>query len=99
GLNSPLARRPTALDALLDPAFFGPIETPAVAPWDPADFEGAMDAARRLFRDQSFRIGVRVMSGSADARDIGRAFAELADLIIGGLAPAALNEVERIGGG
>ncbi len=43
-----------------------------------------MDAARRLFRDQSFRIGVRVMSGSADARDIGRAFAELADLIIGG---------------
>lgn len=98
-LASTLARRPTALDALLDPAFFGPIETPAVAPWDPADFEGAMDAARRLFRDQSFRIGVRVMSGSADARDIGRAFAELADLIIGGLAPAALNEVERIGGG
>ncbi len=97
-LASTLARRPTALDALLDPAFFGPIETPAVAPWDPADFEGAMDAARRLFRDQSFRIGVRVMSGSADARDIGRAFAELADLIIGGLAPAALNEVERIGG-
>ncbi|HJV41549.1 DUF294 nucleotidyltransferase-like domain-containing protein, partial [Caulobacter sp.] len=38
------------------------------------------------------------MSGSADARDIGRAFAELADLIIGGLAPAALAEVERLGG-
>ncbi|PZR32602.1 bifunctional [glutamine synthetase] adenylyltransferase/[glutamine synthetase]-adenylyl-L-tyrosine phosphorylase [Caulobacter segnis] len=93
-----MAKRPTALDALLDPSFFGPIETPAVAPWDPEDFEGAMDAARRLFRDQSFRIGVRVMSGTADARDIGRAFAELGDLIIGGLAPAALAEVERIGG-
>lgn len=97
-LATTLARRPTALDALLDPAFFGPIETPAVAPWDPEDFEGAMNAARRLFRDQSFRIGVRVMSGSADARDIGRAFAELADLIIGGLAPAALAETERLGG-
>ncbi|MEW6390114.1 MAG: bifunctional [glutamine synthetase] adenylyltransferase/[glutamine synthetase]-adenylyl-L-tyrosine phosphorylase [Pseudomonadota bacterium] len=97
-LATTMAKRPTALDALLDPSFFGPIETPAVAPWDPEDFEGAMDAARRLFRDQSFRIGVRVMSGSADARDIGRAFAELADLIIGGLAPAALAEVERIGG-
>jgi glutamate-ammonia-ligase adenylyltransferase len=97
-LASTLARRPTALDALLDPAFFGPIETPAVAPWDPEDFEGAMNAARRLFRDQSFRIGVRVMSGTADARDIGRAFAELADLIIGGLAPAALAETERLGG-
>ena len=97
-LAATMAKRPTALDALLDPSFFGPIETPAVAPWDPADFEGAMDAARRLFRDQSFRIGVRVMSGSADARDIGRAFAELADLIIGGLAPAALAETERLGG-
>lgn len=97
-LASTMAKRPTALDALLDPSFFGPIETPAVAPWDPEDFEGAMDAARRLFRDQSFRIGVRVMSGSADARDIGRAFAELADLIIEGLAPAALAEVERLGG-
>ena len=97
-LASTLARRPTALDALLDPAFFGPIETPAVAPWDPEDFEGAMDAARRLFRDQSFRIGVRVMSGAADARDIGRAFTDLADLIIGGLAPAALAETERLGG-
>jgi len=97
-LATTMAKRPTALDALLDPSFFGPIETPVLAPWDPEDFEGAMDAARRLFRDQSFRIGVRVMSGTADARDIGRAFAELADLIIGGLAPAALAEVERLGG-
>ncbi len=97
-LAQTMAKRPTALDALLDPSFFGPIETPAVAPWDPADFEGAMDAARRLFRDQSFRIGVRVMSGSADARDIGRAFAELGDLVVGGLAPAALLETERLGG-
>lgn len=97
-LAQTMAKRPTALDALLDPSFFGPIETPTVAPWDPTDFEGAMDAARRLFRDQSFRIGVRVMSGSADARDIGRAFAELGDLIVGGLAPAALSETERLGG-
>ena len=97
-LATTMAKRPTALDALLDPSFFGPIQTPAVAPWDPEDFEGAMDAARRLFRDQSFRIGVRVMSGTADARDIGRAFAELADLIVGGLAPAALAETERLGG-
>ncbi|MBO9709126.1 MAG: bifunctional [glutamine synthetase] adenylyltransferase/[glutamine synthetase]-adenylyl-L-tyrosine phosphorylase [Caulobacter sp.] len=97
-LAGTLARRPTALDALLDPAFFGPMEMPEVAPWDPADFEGAMDAARRLFRDQSFRIGVRVISGTAGARDVGAAFADLADLIVGGLAPAALAEVERLGG-
>jgi len=97
-LATTLARRPTALDALLDPAFFGPMEVPADIPWDPAEFEPSMDAARRLFRDQSFRIGVRVMSGTADARDVGRAFADLGDLIVGGLAPAALAEVERLGG-
>ena len=97
-LASTLARRPTALDALLDPAFFGPMVVPEAAPWDPNDYEGAMNAARRLFRDQSFRIGVRVMSGTAGARDAGAAFADLADLIVGGLAPAALAETERLGG-
>ena len=97
-LASTLARRPTALDALLDPAFFGPMEMPRDPPWDPADFEGAMNAARRFFRDQTFRIGVRVISGTAGARDAGAAFADLADLIVGGLAPAALCEVERLGG-
>ena len=96
-LAATLARRPTALDALLDPAFFGPMEMPE-AGWDPEDFEGAMNAARRLFRDQSFRIGVRVMSGTAGARDVGAAFAGLGDLIVGGLAPAALAETVRLGG-
>ncbi len=97
-LAATLARRPTALDALLDPAFFDPCAVPEIAPWDPEDFEGAMNAARRLFRDQSFRIGVRVMSGTAGASDVGAAFAGLGDLIVGGLAPAALAETIRIGG-
>ncbi|PTS90631.1 MULTISPECIES: bifunctional [glutamine synthetase] adenylyltransferase/[glutamine synthetase]-adenylyl-L-tyrosine phosphorylase [unclassified Caulobacter] len=97
-LAATLARRPTALDALLDPAFFGSMAVPETAPWDPDDFEGAMNAARRLFRDQSFRIGVRVMSGTADARDVGAAFAGLGDLIVAGLAPAALAETVRLGG-
>jgi glutamate-ammonia-ligase adenylyltransferase len=97
-LAATLARRPTALDALLDPAFFGPMAVPEIASWDPDDFEGAMNAARRLFRDQSFRIGVRVMSGTAGASDVGAAFAGLGDLIVGGLAPAALAETVRIGG-
>jgi len=101
-LAATLARRPTALDALLDPAFFGPMAVPEIAPQnalgDPEDFEGAMNAARRLFRDQSFRIGVRVMSGTAGASDVGAAFAGLGDLIVGGLAPAALAETVRLGG-
>ncbi len=57
-----------------------------------------MDAVRRAHRDQSFRIGVQVMSGAASAAEAGRAFADLADASIRALAPAALAEVERIAG-
>ncbi|MFO1015723.1 MAG: bifunctional [glutamine synthetase] adenylyltransferase/[glutamine synthetase]-adenylyl-L-tyrosine phosphorylase [Caulobacteraceae bacterium] len=99
-----LARRPAALDALLDPAFF--------APFDPADdrdhfeyvmaqadgFEAAMDAARRLHREQAFRIGLKVIAGTASADDAGRAFADLADLCIVHMADAALKETERLAG-
>jgi glutamate-ammonia-ligase adenylyltransferase len=99
-----LARRPSALDAMLDRCFFAPfapgeagaaIEAAAAA----ADgFEEAMDAVRRAHREVSFRIGVQVMSRVATAAEAGPAFADLADACIGALAGAALREVERIGG-
>jgi len=103
-LATTLARRPAAIDAMLDMAFFSTIELEedraafhaAVAQAD--GFEAAMDAVRRLQREQAFRVGVQVMSGSASAETAGRAFAELADLCIQALAPAALAEAARIGG-
>ncbi len=94
-----LARRPAALDALLDPAFFaplGPLEPGALAL--PDDFEGAMDAARRLHRERAFQIGLQVLAGTASAAAAGEAFADLADACIAALAEAALREVERQGG-
>lgn len=103
-LAQTLARRPAALDALLDPAFFDPVETQQAESalhyaFDQADgFEEAMDAARRVHREQAFRIGVQVMSGTASARAAGGAFADLADLCIRGLADAALAETVRQGG-
>jgi glutamate-ammonia-ligase adenylyltransferase len=57
-----------------------------------------MDAVRRVHREQAFRVGVQVMSGAASAEVAGRAFADLADLCIQALAPAALSEAERLGG-
>jgi [glutamine synthetase] adenylyltransferase / [glutamine synthetase]-adenylyl-L-tyrosine phosphorylase len=99
-----LARRPAALDALLDPDFFAPFEAGQgaeafLAGMAEADgFEGAMDVARRLHREQAFRIGVQVIGGAATAADAGAAFAELADLCIASLAAAALAETERQGG-
>jgi [glutamine synthetase] adenylyltransferase / [glutamine synthetase]-adenylyl-L-tyrosine phosphorylase len=103
-LAATLARRPSAIDAMLDPRFFAPIEIAderadmqrAVAA--AGGFEGAMDAVRRIHRDQAFRVGVQVMSGSASAEVAGRAFADLADVCIEALAPVALEETVRQGG-
>ncbi|RAK58760.1 glutamine-synthetase adenylyltransferase [Phenylobacterium hankyongense] len=103
-LATTLARRPAAIDAMLDTAFFQTIDIAedrsvmegAVARAD--GFEAAMDAVRRVQREQAFRVGVQVMSGSATAETAGKAFAELADLCIQILGPASLAETVRLGG-
>ena len=104
-LAQTLARRPAALDALLDQAFFTRLEPgeaeaalSAALALEVSGFEAAMDTARRVMREQTLRIGVRVMSGEASAAEAGPAFAELADACIGALGPAALAETERLGG-
>lgn len=99
-LAATLAKRPAVLDALLDPAFFGPFEIDAqeTAHWADQGFEEAMDTARRYHREQSFRVGVQVMGGTATAQEAGAAFADLADAVMAGLAPVALAEATRMGG-
>ena len=99
-----LARRPAALDALLDARFFSPLEGEEIAAAVRAEaarvngFEEAMNAVRRAAAEQSFRIGVQLIDGSTDAPTAGRAFAALAQACLQVLAPAALAEVERVGG-
>ena len=96
-----LAQRPAVLDSLLDPSFSGEIGAPSDAAAllaRPGTFEGAMDEARRLYADSAFRIGSQVLAGRASSEAAGRAFADLADVLIAGLAPAALGETERMGG-
>ena len=103
-LAATLSRRPAALDAMLDAEFFARIDPEEdrrlmMAAVERADgFEAAMDAVRRVHREQAFRIGLQVMSGAASAEQAGRAFADLADSCIAALAPVALGEVRRIGG-
>jgi glutamate-ammonia-ligase adenylyltransferase len=103
-LANVLSRRPAAIDAMLDPSFFQPIDLRddeslfAQAVARSGGFEAAMDAIRVLQRDQAFRVGVQVMSGAATAETAGKAFADLADVCIRALAPAALAEVARQGG-
>jgi glutamate-ammonia-ligase adenylyltransferase len=100
-----LARRPAALDALLDQTFFGPFEAGEAAralanelARAETGFEAAMNAVRRVHREQTFRIMAQVMSGAATAAQAGPAFADLADAVIRALGPAALEEVTRLGG-
>ena len=110
-LAATLARRPAAIDSMLDGAFFEAIDIAedravmqaevgrAVLDMDAGAFEAAMDAVRIVHREQAFRVGVQVMSGTASAVVAGKAFADLADVCIGTLAAAALAETVRIGGG
>jgi glutamate-ammonia-ligase adenylyltransferase len=94
-----LARRPAALDALLDPAFFAPLQPlDASALSDTGDFEALMDAARRLHRERAFQIGLQVLGGTVSATAAGEAFANLADICIAALADGALAEMTRQAG-
>jgi glutamate-ammonia-ligase adenylyltransferase len=103
-LASTLAKRPDALDSLLDRLFFGPldpveIEAAVLAACGRADgFEAVMDAARRAYREQSFRIGVQLIGGAAHAAEAGPAFTAVADGCLKALAPASLAETFRVGG-
>jgi glutamate-ammonia-ligase adenylyltransferase len=104
-----LSRRPDALDALLDPGFFAPAEEADFAPqiavaarqaagFEAGDFEAAMDAVRRIHREQMFRLGMQILSGGLKDEAAGRAFTGLAEACVQALAPAALAEIQRLGG-
>jgi len=99
-----LARKPAALDALLDQGFFAPLEPAELrravieASSRAGEFEAAMDSVRRAHREQAFRIGVQLMGRAATAAQAGPAFTALAEGCIAVLAPAALAETERVGG-
>ena len=97
-----IGRRPRLLDAVLDPAFFGAIPTPARI-WELArnslaeahDYQEALDRARIFGREQAFLTGVRVISGTLSARQAGAAYAELAEALIEALAKRVDEELIR----
>jgi glutamate-ammonia-ligase adenylyltransferase len=104
-LATVLSRRPDALDAMLDPGFFAPVDEAAFAPLVEAEaaaatrsFEAAMDAVRRIHREQMFRLGMQVLSGALTDGAAGRAFSALAEACVGALSPVALAETHRLGG-
>lgn len=96
-LGEMLAHRPSLLDALLDPAFFGALpDEPELAARLAADLAQAEDEEDRLDRARRFRqechvlIGVRILSGTLPAARAGEAFARLADVLIRSLEEAVI---------
>ena len=97
-----LARRPALLDVMLEPAFVRPLRE------DPPDliarrfatladlpFEDALNAARRIAREERLRIGAQLLLERASASEAGAAFAALADAAVAAMAEAALREMTR----
>ena len=106
-LSERLARRPSLLDAMVEPRFARPLtqDTPGARLADlrerlsDADtFEARLNVARRFQMDEAFRIGVQVLEGAASAEAAGAAHADLAEACVIAMADAALAEVERTGG-
>ncbi len=88
-LAATVAARPHLLDAAIDPASLGTVgdagrlEARVRAVLDPALApEAFLDQARDLAREESFLIGVRLLSASDDPQTAGRAFSDLAAMVV-----------------
>lgn len=100
-----LSRRPKMLDAVLDPDFFGgPVDSKTLARQLDQAFDGAIDyedilnRARVFGHEQTFMIGVRQLSDALPTVRVGRAYADLADLLTDRLLKAAETELAAING-
>ena len=105
-----LSDRPRVLEAVLDPAFFGPLPDlttlqSALQAMAPAtlSLDEVMDRVRVFGREQMFRVGVRVLSETVTAEGAGRGFANVADAAIARLLSATEDDMAgnhgRIPGG
>lgn len=99
-LASYLSHNPRVLEAVVDPDFFKVLpgkdelhQSLMDVLAHAEDYQDILDFARVWAREYRFRLGVRVLSGSADAEEAGPAYAALAAELVSALAPAALDKV------
>jgi len=84
-----LSQNAGVLDAVLSPSFFARLPDEAALEGELSealsaarDFQDVLDFARVWAREQRFRLGVRVLSASANAREAGPAYAAVATALI-----------------
>ena len=97
-LADTLARNPQAMDALVDPSFFGALPDDAelgkrldTALGQSRYDEDLLERIRMFGLEYMFLIGVRILSGTVTARSAGEAFARLADTVIRAVHRAAAD--------
>ncbi|MGI9406788.1 MAG: bifunctional [glutamine synthetase] adenylyltransferase/[glutamine synthetase]-adenylyl-L-tyrosine phosphorylase [Hyphomicrobiaceae bacterium] len=100
-----LGRRSRTLEAILDPGFFGYLpdaqELSSIigdAVDVAEDFGDLLDRARVVGHEQSFLIGVQVLSGSVTATQAGEAYTRLADALVEQMTNGVTAELRRAHG-
>ncbi|HEY8949072.1 MAG TPA: bifunctional [glutamine synthetase] adenylyltransferase/[glutamine synthetase]-adenylyl-L-tyrosine phosphorylase [Rhizomicrobium sp.] len=93
-----LARSPGVLDALMDRGFLTSLPSREqldglLAAQLSADYEAALDGARRFAKEQIFRVGVQIMEHRLRADAAGPAFTNIAETAIAGLLKATEDEL------
>jgi [glutamine synthetase] adenylyltransferase / [glutamine synthetase]-adenylyl-L-tyrosine phosphorylase len=100
-----MSRRRRVLDAVLDPKTFGALPTrkelDAVMASDApptAALDQVLDQVRVIGQEQSFLIGVRVLTGTVHAGQAGHAYARLAETLIGRVQAAVEVDIAATNG-
>ncbi len=93
-LGKHMRRRPSVLDAVLEPEFFGPLPNASdirdeLFNWlDQAqDMQDTLDLARRYASDLTFRVGVHLLRGDTKGADAGPVLSALADQVVAAMLP------------
>jgi glutamate-ammonia-ligase adenylyltransferase len=104
-LADTVVQRTHVLDALIEPDFFGRLpDTGALALRlaatlaDARSYEDVLDRARVFGQEQSFLIGVRLLAGTVTPRQAGRAYSDLADVLVRRLFDVVLAEFQKAHG-
>ncbi|ACP24579.1 glutamate-ammonia-ligase adenylyltransferase [Sinorhizobium fredii NGR234] len=100
-----IAARPHVFDGMLDPGLLAELPTrdylaPRIANFVAGahHYEEVLDRLRIIAAEQRFLIGIRLLTGSISGLQAGRAFTDLADLIIAAALDAVLEEVRSAHG-
>ncbi|WEX78380.1 bifunctional [glutamine synthetase] adenylyltransferase/[glutamine synthetase]-adenylyl-L-tyrosine phosphorylase [Sinorhizobium numidicum] len=100
-----IAARPHVFDGMLDPGLLAELPTrdylaPRIANFVAGahHYEDVLDRLRIIAAEQRFLIGIRLLTGAISGLQAGRAFTDLADLIISAALDVVLEEIRAVHG-